>query len=493
MLSYRISGAPDGATLRSANTPGGIARGADGAYTIGTADMAGLSITPPANSNADIVLGVTAIATELDGGSTASSAPSSLTVDVVPVSDVPTLSLGLTSVTLREDLGIDRPDGSTILDGGRALPMSVAPGAPGETAWVVISGIPSGVALQTSAGALSISGNSTTVSQVLLGSLSLSGLPVDSDADFALTVTPWSRDGTAAARDGAAQVVTVVVDAVVDAPTLGVTLSGTEDTPLALALAQRLGDTDGSEVVESARISGLPAGYALLRISGGATTTLATSTAPGDAFDVARADIPFLHVRAPANVNEVATIGVTLSVAEQASGEAHAGDNATTVAGSLVLSISPVSDAPTLSVASSLSGKEDFGADPVAAGGPQGPIAMPVVVAPGGLGEKAWAVISGIPDGVKLAIDGVPLVASGGSVTLSTVTALTTHGVAVTEFPADWSGSFVLTVTAFSRDGSAAAASTSRQVTVSVDAVADLPSVVAAAKTLAEDSLLSGG
>jgi len=196
---------------------------------------------------------------------------------------------------------------------------------------------------------------------------------------------------------------------------------------------------------------------------------------------------------APPRTSEVATIGVTLSVAEQASGEAHAGDNATTVAGSLVLSISPVSDAPTLSVASSLSGKEDFGADPVAAGGPQGPIAMPVVVAPGGLGEKAWAVISGIPDGVKLAIDGVPLVASGGSVTLSTVTALTTHGVAVTEFPADWSGSFVLTVTAFSRDGSAAAASTSRQVTVSVDAVADLPSVVAAAKTLAEDSLLSGG
>ncbi|NBP51742.1 MAG: hypothetical protein EBU70_11330, partial [Actinobacteria bacterium] len=112
---------------------------------------------------------------------------------------------------------------------------------------------------------------------------------------------------------------------------------------------------------------------------------------------------------------------------------------------------------------------------------------------PGGIGEHAWAVISGIPDGVKLSVDGLAVAASAGAITLSTVTGPTTYAVAVTEFPADWNGSFVLTVTAYSKDGSAAAASASSQVTVSVDAVADLPALVAPAQVVVEDSLSSGG
>ena len=74
-----------------------------------------------------------------------------------------------------------------------------------------------------------------------------------------------------------------------------------------------------------------------------------------------------------------------------------------------------------------------------------GSVAMPVTVAPGGLGEQAWAVITGIPAGMKFSVDGVAAAISGGTLSLASVAGPTTYDVRVTEFPAEWNGSVALT------------------------------------------------
>ena len=61
-LEITISGVPDGATL-SAGTDNG-----DGSWTLTSAQLTGLTVTPPADSDADFTLTVTAAATEAEDG-----------------------------------------------------------------------------------------------------------------------------------------------------------------------------------------------------------------------------------------------------------------------------------------------------------------------------------------------------------------------------------------------------------------------------------------
>jgi len=503
ITALRLSGVPSGSVLTHVAAGGATVTlsptsSGGSEYALTPAQFNGLAITPPRDFNGQIVLGARIVTTEtnlsgeeFDYTDNSQTRVRNITVDVAPVSDQPSLTLSVSGVELREDLGTDRLGVSTIANGGRAIAMTVTPGSPGEAAWAVISGIPAGVELRTSSGVVAQAAGSATVSQALLGSLSLSGLPTDSDVDFALTVTPWSRDGSAPAGSGAAQTLSVKVDAVVDDPVLGATLSGTEDNLVALSLAARLGDLDGSERIEGATISGLPAGYALLHVAGGVTTTIATSTGPSDSFAVSTAQAPNVFVRPADNANGTSTLGVTLSVAEQVGAETFMGDNTLSASGNLVLSIAAVSDTPSLSVVN-VAGKEDFGAGPIASSS-HGARDIPVTFAPGAPGESGWVVVSGIPVGMALSLGGTPLVVSGGAVTLPSVTSQTTYGLQVTSFPQDRAGDIVLTVTGYSKDGSAPAATRTVSTTVAVDAVGDIPDLSAPGKTLAEDSALAAG
>lgn len=81
-LSVTISGVPDGATL-SAGTDN-----QDGTWTLEPGDLAGLTVTPPANSNEDFTLTVAATSTETASGDT-NTVTDTLTVDVVGVADTP--------------------------------------------------------------------------------------------------------------------------------------------------------------------------------------------------------------------------------------------------------------------------------------------------------------------------------------------------------------------------------------------------------------------
>src|SRR5262249_15593882 len=85
-LKITIGGVPGGATL-SAGTNNG-----NGTWTLTKAQLPGLKITPPANSDADFTLTVTATSTESNGGATASKS-ASLAVQVNGVADAPTLTV----------------------------------------------------------------------------------------------------------------------------------------------------------------------------------------------------------------------------------------------------------------------------------------------------------------------------------------------------------------------------------------------------------------
>ena len=63
-LSITISGVPGGATLSTGSNNG------DGSWTLTQAQLAGLTIKPPAGSGADFTLTVTATSTEAANGNT---------------------------------------------------------------------------------------------------------------------------------------------------------------------------------------------------------------------------------------------------------------------------------------------------------------------------------------------------------------------------------------------------------------------------------------
>ncbi|MBL8699191.1 MAG: hypothetical protein JNK67_12505, partial [Alphaproteobacteria bacterium] len=163
-LSILISGVPAGATL-SAGTAN-----PDGTWTLTSGQLSGLTITPPANSDADFTLTVVSTATESDGGDTAHTT-TMLAVTVAADADAPSLSASAASGTEDTAIALSITSALTDTDGS-------------ESQSILISGVPAGATL--SAGTANPDGTWT------LSSGQLSGLtitpPANSDADFTLTV-----------------------------------------------------------------------------------------------------------------------------------------------------------------------------------------------------------------------------------------------------------------------------------------------------------------
>ncbi len=86
-LAIRIENVPAGATLSAGNNLG------NGVWTLSPAQLVGLTITPPANADADFTLVVNAISTENNGGATASTS-ANLAVTVNSVNDAPVIVSG---------------------------------------------------------------------------------------------------------------------------------------------------------------------------------------------------------------------------------------------------------------------------------------------------------------------------------------------------------------------------------------------------------------
>ncbi|MCR9151685.1 MAG: Ig-like domain-containing protein [Rhodobacteraceae bacterium] len=305
-LAIEISGVPAGATLSAGADQGG------GVWLLAPGDLTGLTITPPADSDADFTLTVTARSTEGANGDVAESV-TTLDVTVDAVADAPSLAVQAASGDEDTAIALDITSALADTDGS-------------ETLAIEISGVPAGATLSVGAD----QGGGVW----LLAPADLTGLtitpPADSDADFTLTVTARSTEGANGDVAETATTLAVTVDAVADAPSLAVSpASGDEDTAIALDITSALADTDGSETL-AIEISGVPAG----------ATLSAGSDQGGGVWLLTPADLTGLTITPPADSDADFTLTVTARSSETANGDVS--ETVTT----LDVTVLPVNDAP---------------------------------------------------------------------------------------------------------------------------------------------------
>ncbi|UIJ39320.1 cadherin-like domain-containing protein [Desulfobaculum bizertense] len=258
VTGYTISNVPAGATLSAGTDQGG------GVWTLTPAEISGLTITPPLNSNVDFNLSVEVTVTEI-GGDT-STATSTLPVAVTGVADTPNLAAG--NSTGNEDTAIAlNVSGSLVdTDGSESLTYN-------------ISNIPTGATL--SAGTLQPDG-SYNLTPAELATVTITP-PQDFSGSFVLTATATSteNDGdTASATDN----FSITVNAVADAPSVVVSnVQGIEDVSLGLSYTVSETDIDGSESITSIVISGVPNGFSISNGTdlGGGNWSVPPNQSPG--------------------------------------------------------------------------------------------------------------------------------------------------------------------------------------------------------------------
>ncbi|MBN8198153.1 Ig-like domain-containing protein [Thalassospira povalilytica] len=527
-LTVTISGVPDGATL-SAGTDNG-----DGTWTLSPDQLEGLTITPPEDFSGTFDLGVTA--TSVDGEDAASTT-GSITVDVAGVADAPTLETANASGTEDSAIALDIDAGLT--DSSETLTITIS-GVPegaslsagtdnGDGTWSLTSDDLEGLTItppedfsgsfdleitastqdgvdiasvtdtvmvnvigdadlptldvsdasgnEDSAIALDIDAGLTDSSEVL--SITINGVPdgatlsagtdngdgtwtLNPDQLEGLTITPaedfsgsFDLGVTATSTDGedvatATGSITVDVVGVADAPTLNVTdASGSEDSAIALDIDAGL--TDSSEVL-SVTISGIPDG-----------ATLSAGTDNGDGTWTLNPDqLEGLTITPAEDFSGSFDLGVTATSTD--------GEDVATATGSITVDVAGVADAPTLDVADA-SGSEDSA------------IALDIDAGLTDSSEVLSITVSGVPDGATLSAGTNN---GDGSWTLNPDQL---KGLTIT--PAeDFSGSFVLGVTATSVDGEDVATTTG-SITVDVAGVADAPTLTVSNASGGEGSAIS--
>ena len=429
VLSMVISGVPSGATL-SAGT-----KNADGTWSLDPAtDLAGLTITPPANFNGSFDLTVTSTSTDTLGNvSDSASTSTAVTVNVAPVDDKPSLTLS-PSTGAEDSTGIALNIGATGTGGV-------------DVASVTITGVPSGATL--SAGTYDAATGAWTVAPGDLAGLNIVP-PADYSGSFDLSVKATAADGSTTTGT-----VNVGVTPVADAPTLDTAAaSGNEDTAIALSIATAETDVDGSEVLSSVEITGVPAG---------ATLSAGTYDAQTDTWSVPVDQLGGLTLTPPANYNGTFTLGVKSTSTDTLG---NVSDSASTT-GTIDVTVNAVPDTPIVTTGTA-SGNEDSAIGlSISAAGVNG-VAVDSVT------------ITGVPSGATLSAGTVN---ADGSVTL---TPAQLSGLTITP-PADYSGSFDLNVTATAADGSTA----SGVATVGVNPVADAPTLSASTQGGDEDTAIA--
>ncbi|MDW3207506.1 MAG: LamG-like jellyroll fold domain-containing protein [Alphaproteobacteria bacterium] len=429
-LAVTISGIPEGATL-SAGTVN-----EDGTVTLTPAQLEGLTITPAANSADDFTLTVTATST--DGTDTATQT-AELPVTVTGVADEATLGTAAAS-------GVE--------DSAIALDIDVSNVADGDSASVTISGIPEGATL--SAGTVNDDG-SVTLTPAQLEGLTITPA-ADSDADFTLTVAVTTTDGDSGDTATVTETLDVTVDAVADTPSLAVeAAAGSEDSAIALDITSALTDTDGSETL-SVEIGGIPVGAILT--ANGETVTVSNGAAVLTANQLSD-----LTITPPPNSSDDFTLTVTATSTD--------GDDTATTVGTIPVTVDAVADAPELTTIAA-SGEEDSA------------IALDISAALTDDSETLTVEISNIPNGAVLTANGVAVAVSAG---VAVLTASQLDALEITP-PPNSSDDFTLTVTATSTDGEDTA-TTVGTIPVTVDAVADTPTLSAADAAGTEDAAIA--
>lgn len=448
-LSVTISAVPVGATLTD-GTNNFTATAGTTSIDVTSWTLASLLVTPPANSDSEFSLTVTATATEgSPGNPTTVDTVGTINVQVDAVADPVSLDVDTVNGGDQNTISV-----STNEDTAVAIPIAAASGgdADGSESFVVsISDVPVGATLSDGVNSFTATGGTTTidVSSWTLANLTVTP-PNNSDGEFALTVTATATESTPTSTDTtvsggpstATATINVQVDAVADAPTLDVdtntggdqstvTVSGDEDTAISLAVAASLVDTDGSETL-SIVISGVPTG---------ATLSAGTDNGGGN-WSLTAAQLTGLTITPPANSDGEFALTVTATATETAP---TSSDTTVTTAnadsvGTINVQVNAVADAPTLDLDSVAGGNQNSG---VASGDENTAIALDIA---GALvdtdgSESLSFIITGVPTGASLSAGTDN---GGGSWTL---TEAQLSGLTVTP-PSNDDTNFNLTVTA---------------------------------------------
>ncbi|MDX7952358.1 hypothetical protein P7D22_14400, partial [Lichenihabitans sp. Uapishka_5] len=425
-VSVTIAGVPTGATL-SAGT-----HNADGTWTLAPAQLAALTLMPPASFTGALSLQVTATTPEANGSLAATTAV--LPVSITAVAAAPTLQVA--AATGLED---------------RAVPLSIhaAVLSPNETISVTFAGIPAGATL--SAGTHNPDGTWTLTAAELTGLTLLP--PANYSGAFTLNVTATALEPNGSQAQTAASL-GVSIAPVADAPSLAVLpATGLENKPIALGITSALVAPAVGETL-SVTISGMPTG---------ATLSAGVQHADGS-WTLTAAQLTGLTLTPPPGFSGQLTLGVD---AQSAVGGTHAD----TVA-SCVVSVVSVAATPLLS-GSAVTGQEDTA------------IALNLAASlPAGTVNETLAVsIGGVPPGASLSA-GTYMGNNTWSLAASQLAGLTLTPAA------NMSGTIALTVTATAFDPGGASASTSLPVLVTATGVADAPLLQVTALSGLEDTPL---
>ncbi len=503
-----ISGVPTGAQLQLAD--GTILSGSS-SFTLSQAQLAGIKIQPATHDVKDFTLTITSTSTEAGVASHIATATATgtntLLVKVAGVADTPTIT-ETTAASGNEDTRIDLHLNPQLTDTGEYLTMS-------------LSGVPSGSHFYTAASGGSAvgtdNGNGTwTFSQADMTAVKTAGL-------FVLPPTNWSDYSTATHNSGMSLTATltsnqldtdtnitttasaapitfgVEVKSVADVPTVTVTNatisqndgSGADSHWVALAITPAVTDTDGSEVISSVTIKGVPTG-ALLNHG--------TDNHDGS-WTLSTTDLAGLKILPPAHSAADFNLTVTATATELGDSSHIAVLNADSVSQTLTVTVTGQAEAPVVGQSTAALGLEDSRIN----------VNLSVVLP--GVGETVTGVtIKNVPagsvffasedtaDSTKLGTyDSASATWSFTPAEVATIQSAG-HGLFI-QPPKDWSDwstashttgmQLLTTVSAKETDPNTNAvttASTTQTLAVEVKAVADAPTVTASAARGNEDS-----
>jgi hypothetical protein len=474
IVNVLISGVPTGATLNH-----GTYIGAN-TWQLTNADLVGLTFTPANNFNGTVNLTVTITAEEFapngdeqDYTDNKKTISDELKITVSPVTDGP--KLVVSNEQIKED-GINQTQ-----DG--KLNITATPGDTDESLTVTVSGIPAGWTVTNPAGVNGTYNSAAGTWTITLpaGQSLTSGpivkAPANSDADANLTVTAVSTGpgGTSAPITGS---LTVVTDAVADAPTLTAqNANGLEDTQIALNITTNVTDTDGSETITKVVISGVPTGF----------TLSAGSNLGGGVWQLTTAQLANLKLNPPANFNGDVALTVTSYSGETtlSGGEFFLGDNTAQTSTTLNVKITPDNGKPTLTVSDEQI-KED-GINQVGDG------SLNIAAAPGDSDESLTVTVTGIPSGwgVSTVLSGGTYNAATGTWTITLAPGQSLNGGPMVKAPVNSDADANLTVSVVSTGPNGASAPVVGSIKVVTDAVIDAPTLNVAAASGNEDTQIA--
>ena len=507
--SITITGVPTGAVLNHGTS------NADGTWTLSTADLAGLRVTPASHDAHDFTLTITATASDTNSNgtetATATSAPISLHVEVIGVDQAPVITQSAaasgnedTRIAVNLNLGTFKADESLT---GLTITSQTGSDAANSTA---LAGSSFTTGTGASVGSYDAASHSWSFTASEVSSIQTSGLYVKPPQDWnddvsanhntglALTATIASQetdpDTHAVTTASTPLNLSVHVAGVADTPTVTASdATTTEDNSVALTIASHLTDITNTEVISAVTITGVPTGASLNH---------GTHNADGS-WTLSTADLAGLRLSPAAHDAHDFTLTITTTSTEQGSNIAV--QNAVSAPVSLHVAVTGVDQVPVITQSAAASGNEDtriavnlnlgtFKADESLTG-------LTITSQTGSDAANSTALAgSSFTTGTGASVGSYDAASHSWSFTASEVSSIQTSGLYVKP-PQDWNDDvsanhntgLALTATIASQETdpdthAVTTASTPLNLSVHVAGVADTPTVTASDATTTEDN-----